>query len=323
MLESVKAVVLAAGKSTRMKSEKSKVVHRILGKEIINYLLDALIEVGVAAKDIVVVIGQNQEEVVAAIRYPVCYAKQEEQLGTAHALLSAAPLLKGFCDTLLVLVGDNPYVTAAEIKKLIQAHYQANYGCTFISAIFPDKPPAYGRVIRDQQGSVLAVVEESEATPDQLLIREVNSSLYAFANAIAFPLLQQINNNNAKKEYYLTDIIGIMKKYGHAVQAVVADDHRLAIGINSRWELQEAQKYFNQENLRHLALHAGVTILASDSVTVENGVEVGRDTVIYPYTYIAAGTRIGKNCQIGPLAYLQGVTIPDNQVIACTQLKQT
>lgn len=315
MSKEIKAVVLAAGKSKRMKSGFTKVVHKILGKEIINYLLDSLAAVGIDESSIILVCGENLDEIKAVVTRDVQYAIQKEQLGTAHALLSAKEYIQDFTGDLLVTVGDNPYITAEELSKLITRHREIQSQCTFISAVFPFKPPPYGRVLRSEKQEVTGVVEEIDATPEQLKIREVNSSIYLFDNNIVFPLLFKIDNNNAKREYYLTDIIRLLKQRNQTIEAVKADDYYISIGINNRWELQEAQKKFNESHMKQLALDAGVTILQPGSVTIEYDVEIGKDTVIYPSTYIAAGTRIGRNCQIGPFVYLKGVEIKDNETI--------
>jgi bifunctional UDP-N-acetylglucosamine pyrophosphorylase/glucosamine-1-phosphate N-acetyltransferase len=315
MKKEIKAVVLAAGKSKRMKSAFSKMVHKILGKEIINFLLDALVECGVVETDITVVIGKNADELKQVIKRNVNYAVQKEQLGTADALLAAKEYFRDFTGDLLVTVGDNPYITAGELKRLIDRHREVDSKCTFISAVFPFPPPPYGRIIREESGAVTGVVEELDCTPEQLKIREVNSSIYLFDNRVVFPLLFKIGNNNRKGEYYLTDIITLLKEVNHKIDAVKTDDYFISIGINNRWELQEAQKRFNEANLEYLAVEKGVTFLQPESVTVEYGVEIGQDTVIYPSTYIATGTTIGKNCEIGPFVYLKGVNVKDNETI--------
>ena len=318
MADNIKAVVLAAGRSTRMKSDRSKVLHRILGKEIIRYLLDSLRECGIAEGDIVVVAGDNRDEIEKAIGGRVRYARQREQLGTAHALLSAAELVAAHEGGLLVLVGDNPYITAGELRKLIDHQRRQRASCTFISAVFPGTPPAYGRVVRDARGEVQYVVEEKDATPEQRLIREVNASIYFFDNPAVFPLLAGIGNDNAKKEYYLTDIVAILRRKGLKVEAVQADDCDVAIGINDRRDLQAAQKKFNARIQERLMLEGGVTILQAESVTIEHDVEIGRDTVIYPCTYLGAGTRIGRNCVIGPFACLANASVPDGETVRFT-----
>jgi bifunctional UDP-N-acetylglucosamine pyrophosphorylase/glucosamine-1-phosphate N-acetyltransferase len=313
MTDRIKAVVLAAGKSTRMQSELSKVLHPILGKEIIRYVLDGLLGCGLEAEDIVVVAGDNKAGIERLIGGGFRCVLQKEPLGTAHALLSAAGLVAAHPGDLLVLVGDNPYVTGAELKGLIARHRQVRAHCTFISAVFPDSPPPYGRVVRDVQGRIQKVVEEKDASPEELRIREVNASIYLFDNPAVFPLLPRIGCDNAKSEYYLTDIIGILNRKKLKVEAVQAEDCDVAIGINDRWDLQEAQRKFNLRNQLRLMREGGVTILQPGSVTIEQDVEVGRDTVIYPGTYLAAGTRIGKNCVIGPFAYLKNVRIGDGE----------
>lgn len=316
MKKEIKAVVLAAGKSKRMKSGLSKVVHKILGKEIINFALDSLVEAGFRETDIIVVVGQNLEELKKVIHRNVQYAVQEKQLGTADALLSAKEYIRDFDGDLLVTVGDNPYITAEELKKLIAQHQETNSQCTLISAVFPFPPPAYGRIIRDENNAVTGVIEELDATPEQLEIREVNASIYMFANKVVFPLLSKIDNGNQKGEYYLTDIIKLLKERNYKIDAVKTEDYFISIGINNRWELQEAQERFNQARLKNLALEKGVTILQPGTVTIEYEVEIGMDTVIYPSTYIASGTKIGSNCRIGPFVYLSNVEIKDNEEIS-------
>ncbi len=313
MTDRIKAVVLAAGKSTRMKSDLSKVLHPILGREIIHYLLDSLLACGLEAEDIVVVVGDNRAEVEKAIGSRFLYARQHEQLGTAHALQSAAGQVASHDGDLLVLVGDNPYITAVELRKLIDSHRQQHASCTFISAVFSGDIPPFGRVVRGRQGQVERIVEEKDASPEERRIREVNASIYLFDNPAVFPLLSRIGNHNAKKEYYLTDIIAVLRREGLTVEAMPAADCDIAIGINDRADLQEAQKKFNSRNQRRLMLEGGVTILQPETVTIEHNVEIGRDTVIYPCTYLAAGTVIGKNCTIGPFAYLKNIRIADGE----------
>lgn len=290
-------------------------VHKILGKEIINFLLDNLVEAGVEENNIILVAGQNLDELKQAVTRDVRYAVQQRQLGTADALLAAKEYMHGFDGDVLVLVGDNPYINAGELSRLIQRHRENGANCTLLTAVFPGTPPAYGRIIREKNGAVIGVVEQLDATPEQLEIREVNASIYLFDNPVVYPLLFKIGNNNAKGEYYLTDIIQLLKDRDYTIDAIKTDDYRVSIGINNRWELQEAQREFNLARLQQLASEPGVTVLQPETVTVEFDVEIGQDTVLYPNTYLASGTRVGKNCQIGPLVYLENVTIPDNSTI--------
>jgi bifunctional UDP-N-acetylglucosamine pyrophosphorylase/glucosamine-1-phosphate N-acetyltransferase len=315
MANEIKVVVLAAGKSLRMKSEKTKVLHKILGKEIINYLLDSLVACGIDEQDIIVVVGDKRAEIAGAVKRDVVYAVQREQLGTAHALLAAGENLAGHGGDVLVVVGDNPYISAGVLQKLIASHRQGRAQCTFISAVFPGSPPPYGRVIRDEQGKVRGIVEEKDASPEQRQIREVNAAIYLFDNPVVFPRLAMIENRNAKKEYYLTDIIAILQQENFKVQAVQADDCDIAIGINNRQDLQAAHDKFNRQVQQRLLLEKGVTILQPETVTIEHDVEIGLDTTIYPCTYLAVGTRIGKNCSIGPFVYLKNVHVNDGEKI--------
>ena len=305
-----------------MKSSSSKILHKILGREIINILADAFMESGIPAEDLIVVTGRDDGAVKKVMDNRVCFAIQEEPLGTAHALLSARNQLKNFQGNLIVAVGDNPHFSDSDIRKLIDHHRSEKVHCTLLSAVFPHDPPPYGRILRDRRDMVIGVVEEMDASPAQLKIKEVNSSVYMFDFQRVFPLLSEINNHNRKKEYYLTDIVGILVQKGLKVSALVAEHNWTSIGINTRWELQLAQKRLNQRNQMKLALEKGVTILQSETVTIEFGVEIGRDTTIFPFTYIARGTTIGKNCQIGPFALLSNATIPDNSLIAFKKMGQ-
>jgi len=318
----IKVVILAAGNSTRMKSSKSKILHKILGREIINFTIDAVINAGISIEDIIIVAGENKDELEKILDKKINYVIQKQKLGTAHALLTAYELLKDkVCDT-LVLVGDNPYITTKEIKNLIDFHRKKEADATLITAVFPKQLPPYGRIIRDEQDEITAIIEELDATPVQREIREVNASIYLFKNEIVLELLKKINNDNKKQEYYLTDIIGILKKNNKSVQGVIAKDYRISIGINDRWELQKAGNYFNLKLMKDLSLNSGVTFINPDTTTVEVDVKIGKDSVIYPSTYISKGTVIGENCKICPFVYLKENTIiPQNSKVEYKMVK--
>ncbi len=320
MTEKIKAVVLAAGKSKRMNSERSKVVHRILGKEIINYTLDALSETGIKDEDIIVVVGENRDEVAAVIKRDVKYAVQKEQLGTADALISAGSFLEGFEGNVIVTVGDNPYIKSVQFREMIENQIGKGIECTLLSANFPADPPPYGRILRNSQSMVESIVEAADANEEQLKIKEVNAGIYVFRNEIVFPLLKNIKSDNEKKEFYLTDIISVMKAEGYSPDAVETDNYFAAIGINNRRELSEAQVKFNRDNIRELEEKSGVTIFQPETVTIEPGVKVGKDTVIFSSTYIGSGTKIGRNCSIGPFVYLRNVEVGDGEEISYTKI---
>ncbi len=311
----IKAVILAAGESTRMKSAKSKVLHKILGKEIINYTIDAVLNAGIEEQDIIIVAGNNWTELGKIVSNNVNFVAQEQRLGTAHALLSAYGLLKdNICDT-LVLVGDNPYITTEEINKLIDFHNTTESDASLITAVFPEIPPAYGRIIRAKDDSIKEIVEEIDATEKQKEIREVNASIYLFKNEIVLEQIKQIDNKNKKGEYYLTDIIEILRNNKNSVNGIKALDHRLAIGINDRWDLQIANNYFNLKRIKEISLKNGVTFLDPATTTIELDVIIGKDTIIYPSTYISMGSIVGENCKIGPFTYIKNSIIKPNSII--------
>ncbi len=319
----IKVVILAAGNSTRMKSSKSKILHKILGREIINFTIDAVINAGINIEDIIIVAGENKNELEKILDKKISYVIQKQKLGTAHALLTSYELLKDkVCDT-LVLVGDNPYITTKEINNLINFHREKKADATLITAVFPKQPPPYGRIIRDENDAITAIIEELDATPVQKEIREVNASIYLFKNEIVLELLKKINNNNKKQEYYLTDIIGILKKNNKSVQGVIAVNYRVSIGINDRWELQKASNYFNLKLMKDLSINSGVTFLSPNTTTVEVDVKIGKDSVIYPSTYISRGSVIGENCKIGPFVYLtKNTIIPKNSKVKYKTVKK-
>ncbi len=239
----IASVVLAAGKSTRMKSGTNKVLLPILGKPMIRYQLEALRAAGIAR--VFLVVGFQAEAVEAELRTEAEYVLQPEQKGTGHALIQARDRLLTLGPDLdvVVTVGDNPYITAGILRELIRVHRERQAAATIVTAVFDDPPP-YGRVIRDAGGRVLTIVEEFDATPEQKLIREVHVSIYAFRAEAALPLLDEIRNDNAKKEYYLTDIIGILAAHGHRIETVPCEDPRITLGINTPQDLAAAETYF-------------------------------------------------------------------------------
>lgn len=310
---------MAAGRSTRMKSSRSKVVTPILGKPVILYLLDALHGAGFAAEDIILVVSSDHEDVKAVVNRPVRYVVQDPPLGTGHALKVSLSQLHGFTGDLLVTVGDNPYIQAADLQTLMAVHERDGAACTLLSAVFPGTPPPYGRLIRDADGNVVRVVEELDATGEERTIREVNASIYLFDFGRVAAGIDRIGNQNKKKEYYLTDIIGILNGQGQVIRAVPAQDHRVSIGVNNKWELTEAASFLNLQNMRRLSVEKGVLFLQPESTTVEMDVTIGEDTVIHPCTILTGGVEVGRNCQIGPFVSLHGGKVEDGQVITGSQ----
>jgi bifunctional UDP-N-acetylglucosamine pyrophosphorylase/glucosamine-1-phosphate N-acetyltransferase len=244
------------------------------------------------------VIGYEAEMVKKAMGKGIEYVEQREQLGTGHALLCASDLLKNFQGNILVLVGDAPFLTGAILKKLIKHHEKKGAAATLMTTRI-DPPPAYGRIIRNSKGQVLRIVEDRDATSDEKKITEVNTSHYCFRAGIVLPLLSEITTENNQGEYYLTDIIQLLVEKHHPVEAMVADDPQVLMGINSRVDLSHANDHLRKQILQHWML-SGVTIIDPSSVYIESGVTLKPDTVIHPFVYLSSNTRIGPNCTIGP-----------------------
>jgi bifunctional UDP-N-acetylglucosamine pyrophosphorylase/glucosamine-1-phosphate N-acetyltransferase len=237
------SVVLAAGKSTRMKAGTNKVLLPILGKPMIRYQLEALRAAGI--EKVFLIVGFQAEQVKAELGNEVDYVLQAEQKGTGHALIQARKKLLSLGRDLdvVVTVGDNPYLTPEILLDLIHLHGQSGAAATIVTAVF-DTPPPYGRVVRNGRGRVLKAVEDFDATPEEKLIKEVHVSIYCFRASVVLPLLDEIRNDNAKKEYYLTDIIGILTGHGNKVETLVSNNPHITLGINTPEDLAEAEKYF-------------------------------------------------------------------------------
>lgn len=304
-------IVLAAGKGTRMKSSLPKVLHQIGGKPMVQHVLTAAKNAG-AVKNIMV-IGFGAESVQEVIGSAAEYVVQAEQLGTGHAVMQARELLAGSKGTVMVLCGDTPLLRTELLVSLYQAHSQAGAAATVLTAIMPD-PTGYGRVIRDQAGSVLKIVEQKDATPGELASQEVNTGIYCFESEALFSALDGITCENAQGEYYLTDVIGILVAKAAKVWAATAEDYRETLGINSRLQLAEAEKILRRRKLVAL-MESGVTIMDPDSTFIDEEVTVAPDTTIYPFTWLEGQTSIGTGCNIGPNTRIAATVIGDDTTI--------
>lgn len=301
-------VVLAAGKGTRMKSTLPKVLHRVGGKAMLQHVLDAATEAG--SEKNVVVVGFGGEQVKAAIGSQAEFVEQTEQLGTGHAVMQAESVLKDFAGTVMVLCGDTPLLKGELLRKLYDEHRKNEAKATVLTAIMPDAT-GYGRIIRTADGAVQKIVEQKDANAEELQVQEVNSGIYCFEAAALVDSLGQLNCNNAQGEYYLTDVLEILNKKSEKVWAVVADDFEATLGINSRVQLANAEGILRRRKNVEL-MENGVTIIDPASTFIDSKVEVGRDTVIYPFTWLEGSTVIGENCQIGPNSRFTDVKIGAN-----------
>lgn len=299
------AVILAAGKGTRMKSKLPKVLHKIGGKPMLQHVLDAADAAGAARK--VVVVGHEAELVEAMVGEQAQMALQAEQLGTGHAVMQTEAVLKDFCGTVMIICGDTPLLEAAELKKFYEGHVASQAAATVLTA-FMDDPAGYGRIIRDADGNVLGIVEEKDAVLEQKAIKEINTGIYCVEAPLLFEVLAILTCDNAQGEYYLTDVLAKLNAMGKKVGGVATADSDMIMGINSRRQLSEAENIMRQRILNKL-MDDGVTIMDPASTFIEKGVEIGQDTVIYPYTWLEGTTKIGEDCQIGPNVRLTNVRI--------------
>ena len=305
------AVILAAGKGTRMLSKLPKVLHKVCGKAMITCVIDAALEAGF--QKAVVVAGFGAEQVAAEISGKGAVVLQEEQLGTAHALLQAEPELKEFTGNILVLCGDTPLIQKETLQQLAEAHQSSDAVATVLTAKVSD-PTGYGRVIRDERGFVHKIVEELDANADELSVNEINTGMYCFNSAGLFDALRQIKPANAQGEYYLTDIIDIYNNSGRSVGALAVTNPMETSGINDRVQLAQADNYMRARVLENM-MRSGVTIIDPNSTFVGLKVRVGHDTVIHPFTILEGDSVVGEDCVLGPGSRLvdtivgNGVTI--------------
>lgn len=289
-----KAIILAAGKGTRMKSKYPKVIHKVCGKEMVNHVISVSKKSGVS--EIVAILGHESEIVKSKLPKDTMIAMQTQQLGTGHAVIMAKEYIKDE-DTIVVLCGDTPLVKEETLKKLFEYHIQNKYHATVLTTEI-ENPTGYGRIIRDENNDLLRIVEQKDANEQEKLAKEINSGIYCFNGKTLRESLELIDNNNAQGEYYLTDTIKIMRDNGHKVGAFNGSTIEELMGVNSRVELSKAE---NIMRLRINEAHMvnGVTIIDTNSTYIESDVEIGNDTIIYPGVMLQANTIIGSNCIIG------------------------
>ncbi len=295
------AIVMAAGKGTRMKSKKSKLVQKIYGKEIVKRAVENAEKAGI--NNIVAVVGYMKEEVMAVLGDKVQYAVQEEMLGTGHAVMQARKYLEGKKGKVLVLNGDVPLLRPETLNRLLNKSIENKEAATLLTAIY-DNPKGYGRIVRDEGGNIEAIVEEKDTTNIQKEIKEINAGIYCFDIEALLEALKEIKPNNAQGEYYLTDVIAIMNAKGLKTGAVIVEDNTEILGVNDRIQLEMLTKVLQMRiNTEHMK--NGVTIEDINTTYIYDDVEIGMDTVIHPNTMIKSGVSIGEDCEIGPNAYIR------------------
>lgn len=307
------SVVLAAGQGTRMKSDLTKVLHKVAGEPMLKYILRTTSNL---ASHTVCVVGYQGEQVKEEIDSScVDFVEQEEQLGTAHAVRQAREYIKEHDGPVLILYGDTPLLTENTLQKMVKQHQKNKAGLTVLTA-YIDEPTGYGRIIRSQdEKQITEIVEEEDADETEKSIKEINSGVYCFDSNLLVKALENINCDNAQEEYYLTDAVSYINKQGNKVIPVVVEDSKEIIGINNRVALSRAEKILRQR-INNYHMENGVTIIDPETTYIDSEVEIERDTVIYPFTYLEGKTKIKKDCVIGPHCRLVNIEIGN-----CTQIK--
>ncbi len=305
------AIIMAAGQGTRMKSSKAKVVHEVLGRPLVRWVIESARAAG--ADKIVTVVGHGRDQVEPLVGEDTTVVVQEEQRGTADAVASCTQELQGATGSLLVLNGDCPLVTPEILTSLI-AEREANDAGVAIMTMDLEDPTGYGRVIRGADGLVERIVEQKDCSPEQLAVTECNAGFYCFDAELLFQALEQVSDDNANGEFYLTDVIEIARKNNRAAVGCKAQDPRECLGVNTRVQLAEATKIMQHRiNERHML--AGVTIIDPDTVWIGADVSIGPDTQILPMTMLNGTTSIGEGSIVGPNTRLTDTVVGNDCVI--------
>lgn len=305
------AVVLAAGQGTRMKSKLYKVLHPVMGRPMVQHVITQLKQVQV--DEMVTVVGYGAEKVIKELGNVSEFVTQKEQLGTGHAVQQAEALLLDKSGTTIVVCGDTPLITGKTYQALFDHHEKEGAKATILTAKAPD-PTGYGRVIRNEGKQVERIVEHKDANDDELLIDEINTGTYCFDNQALFEALKEVSNDNAQGEYYLPDVIEILRNKSEKVSAFLTDDFEETIGINDRVVLAQAEKIMKKRiNLEHMK--NGVTIIDPDHTYIGPDVQISQDVTIYPGSIIRGETTIDEDAQIGPNTEISDCVIGKSAVI--------
>jgi bifunctional UDP-N-acetylglucosamine pyrophosphorylase / glucosamine-1-phosphate N-acetyltransferase len=307
MNDNLEIIILAAGLGTRMKSATIKILHRAAGRPIIDYVLDLAGDL--SPNPPVMVVGHQRDAVQAAVGSRARFAVQEPQHGTGHAVLQAAPALEpaGVANKrVLILSGDVPLTRPETLQRLLEEHERAGNALTLLTMKLPD-PGMYGRIVRGADGTVTRIVEAKDASDDEKGIDEVNAGIYVFEGAHLFDNLRNLSPDNAQKEYYLTDLLKVIRDGGHQVGAVIAPDPVEALGVNSRADLAQVENEIQRRVVTKL-MGQGVTFRNPSTVVIDSTVTIGPDTVVYPFVTLEGTTRIGRDCVIEPGVHLINVT---------------
>ena len=311
------SVILAAGKGTRMKSEQSKVLHKVNGVPMIRRVVTVLENIG--NKKNVFILGHKKEDVLAEMG-DVDFVTQEEQLGTGHAILIAKDKIKEYGEDVLITCGDTPLLKEETLKKLKDAFEEGKLDCIVLSCKVKN-PFGYGRIVKENE-KISNIVEEKEADENEKKIDEINTGVYIFKNESLLYAIKKIDNNNSKGEYYLTDAIKILTSEDYNVDSFQIEDEDEILGVNSKVQLAQAEKILrNRKNIE--LMDSGVILIDPDATYIEDNVQIGQDTVIYPNVTIQGKTKIGKNCEILGNTRIENSVIADNVRIEASVVEKS
>lgn len=302
-MDSIASIILAAGQGTRMKSSIPKALHSVAGRPMLSYPIELAKSLGIERK--IVVVGRQADRIKKefySYDNKIIYANQEKQLGTAHAVQQAENYLHGFSGIILVLYTDVPLLRASTIKRLIDCHKKCKSSCTLLTANI-EQPKGYGRIIRNKKNKITGIVEQRDLVQSQENIKEINVGIYCFNARELFDALKSVDKDNYQGEYYLPDVVKILLKRDCTVETLKVQDTTEISGINTRIDLSYVSRILYQRNADE-HMKNGVTIIDRNNTYIDSQVKIGQDTVIFPYTFIASGSEIGKFCNIGPCSHI-------------------
>ena len=315
-------LLLAAGLGTRMKSRRAKVLHELAGRPLIAHLVRAAFALNPAS--IITVVGHQADDVEKAVRNEVTllledgaearpelhFARQAEQRGTGHAVMAAREILQNRTAPLIVTAGDVPMLSSDLLKRLVETHKAEQADATVLTVML-ENPFGYGRIIRDAEDQYLRCVEQKDGSPEELAVKEVNVSIYCFNPQSLLGALDHLTTDNAQGEYYLTDVPQILLQRGKRLSLFRYENAEEVRGINTRVELAELERQLREKKVRELML-AGVTIIDPATTYVQQDVEIGQDTILYPQISIEGRSKIGANCVVHSWTRLTNVQIEDD-----------
>lgn len=305
-------IILAAGKGTRMKSDKAKVLHQVFYAPMVHHVINAILPVNPAQT--IVIVGHQREDVETALAsFDLTSVVQNEQLGTGHAVLVAENSVIDKADTVMILCGDTPLIKTETLQAMYAHHQKQNSTLTLMTTVL-DNPTNYGRILCDADNQVQAIVEQKDATTEQLKIKEINAGIYCVEKSFLFSALKRIGTNNSQGEVYLTDIVKLAVENGLLVEKIVVPEPLDVLGVNSRVELAGAQNELQMRRNRSLMLQ-GITMNNPETISVSPDSSIENDTILDPGVQISEGCRLGKSCRIGQGSILKNCHVGDNATI--------